>query len=59
MAYPSLTQLFGLCLLVIIDLFVNMATAEIIPHPTEIRPCVLLHRYRADLQVQIVHLDLK
>lgn len=56
MAYPSLTQLFGLCLLVIIDLFVNIATVDITPYPREIRPCVLLHRYRAAVQVQIVHL---
>lgn len=59
MAYPSLTQLFGLCLLVIIDLFVNIATVDIIPYPKEIRPCVLLHCYRAALQVRIVHLYLK
>lgn len=59
LAYPLLTQLFGLCLLVIIDLFVNIATVDIIPYPTEIRPCVLLHHYRAALQVQIVHLYLK
>lgn len=59
MAYPSLTQLFGLCLLVIIDLFVNIATVDITPYPREIRPCVLLQRYRADIQVQIVHLYLK
>lgn len=56
MACPSLTQLFGLCLLVIIDLFVNIATVDITPYPREIRPCVLLHRYRAAVQVQIVHL---
>lgn len=55
MTYPSLTRLLGLCLLVIIDLFVNIATVDIIPYPTEIRPCVLLHCYRAALQVQIAH----
>lgn len=59
MSYPSLTQLFGLCLLVITDLFVNIVTVDIIPYSTEIRPCVLLHCYRAAFQVQIVHLYLK
>lgn len=59
MSYPSLIQLLGLCLLVIIDLFVNIATVDITLYPREIRPCVLLHCYRATVQVQIVHLYLK